>query len=444
MTDIIFKFDTEDYINPYAADGLLNIINILNKAGFKGCFQIVGKFAEALKKWNRTDIIEALKEHEIDIHSLAHSHHPTINEYTDLEDFDKALEIFYENEKECIRILKETFGVSSFNAACPPGASTSYVAHYGYYNLGIPVYIGDYSVDEKLGRPLFCCNVACLESFTGMDHFCDIGHKEIDDILERASKRNIAVLSNHPAMHMITTFCDELNFKGENTPENEWVLSPKRSEKDIETFIDNFSYMVESIKNNPQFRVVTCADINKRYCSSKRIIKRENLIEIKKQLDCELFPVTLPDSFCISDIFLACRDFLLGKEEHICGKVYGFLSEPYSADKELKIRYEDIKASANEIKDGFIPERIRVGTEVIGPSDWLYAALELLCEGKDETIITKKPWQIDFDQFPILKTLNHKGNWIHSKDFEDKYLSDRMRLQSWTYRLPANTQRKIF
>ena len=131
--------------------------------------------------------------------------------------------------------------------------------------------------------------------------------------------------------------------------------------------------------------------------------------EIKKQLDCELFPVTLPDSFCISDIFLACRDFLLGKEENICGKVYGFLSEPYSADKELKIRYEDIKASANEIKDGFIPERIRVGTEVIGPSDWLYAALELLCEGKDETIITKKPWQIDFDQFPILKTLKETG-----------------------------------
>lgn len=91
MTDIIFSFDTEDYVNKEAADAILNIANILREENVRGCFNVVGRLAESLVKWGRTDVIEALKYHEIDNHSLAHSHHPTINEYTDLADYDEAL-----------------------------------------------------------------------------------------------------------------------------------------------------------------------------------------------------------------------------------------------------------------------------------------------------------------------------------------------------------------
>jgi hypothetical protein len=33
---------------------------------------------------------------------------------------------------------------------------------------------------------------------------------------------------------------------------------------------------------------------------------------------------------------------------------------------------------------------------------------------------------------------------MHTKEFEDRYLSHRFRLQSWTIRLPKGTERKIF
>ena len=90
MTKIVFSFDVEDYVNPHAADGILYCAEILRKTGIRGCFNIVARLAQALVKWGRTDIIEALKYHELDLHSLAHSYHPTINEYTDLEDYEAA------------------------------------------------------------------------------------------------------------------------------------------------------------------------------------------------------------------------------------------------------------------------------------------------------------------------------------------------------------------
>ena len=48
------------------------------------------------------------------------------------------------------------------------------------------------------------------------------------------------------------------------------------------------------------------------------------------------------------------------------------------------------------------------------------------------------------DGFPRLRDLNYRGSRIHDRDWEDKYLSHRLRLQSRTIRLPAGTARRIF
>ena len=94
MTDIVFSFDTEDYVNDNSADGILRAAKLLRSKGIKGDFNVVGRLAEKLREWQRDDIIEELKHHEINNHSLAHSFHPTVNEYTDIEDFSAALDEF--------------------------------------------------------------------------------------------------------------------------------------------------------------------------------------------------------------------------------------------------------------------------------------------------------------------------------------------------------------
>jgi len=445
MPYIVFSFDTEDYVNPQGVDGILRCAEILRKEGIRGCFNVVAKLAEALGKWGRTDVIEALKYHEIDTHSYAHSMHPTINEYTDIEDYEEAKKRFFQNEWKARDILYHTFGVDKLPAACPPGASTSYVAHYGYAEMGIPVYCGDYFVDEVRGRNIWSCNILCTDYHHYLDRYLIANDTaQIDADFEKiAQEKDMYVLAHHPQMAIVDEFCDMVNFYRGNTPEKEWKLSRRKPKEDTETFYAHFEYLVKKLKKDPRFKIITYEDLANIYCRDERVITADDIAGLKAQLDEYFFPVTTPDSFCVSDIFLACRDLLLGKPSHTCGTVYGFLEEPYAVSEAVTVSAPELRASAASIGDGFLPQRIRVGSAELGPADWLRAALEVLC-GAKSVMVTPASWQIDMTQFPKIRDLNLKGSWIHTLDFEDRYLSHRMRQQSWTYRLPKHTKRTIF
>ena len=76
MTKVVISFDTEDYVNPLGADGILRTAQVLQSLGVRGCYNIVAWLAQALVKWERTDVLEALKYHETETHSLRHSTTP--------------------------------------------------------------------------------------------------------------------------------------------------------------------------------------------------------------------------------------------------------------------------------------------------------------------------------------------------------------------------------
>ena len=97
---------------------------------------------------------------------------------------------------------------------------------------------------------------------------------------------------------------------------------------------------------------------------------------------------------------------------------------------------EEITEGANQIKDGkMLPEYIMVGEKKIGPADWLFGALEVL-QGKSEVTLTPRNQLPSLDVLPETRDAYFKGTWRHSNSFEDKYLSDRLRLQAWTLRFP--------
>ncbi|MBQ7321607.1 MAG: hypothetical protein IJW99_05885 [Clostridia bacterium] len=445
MTYLVFSFDVEDYINPNAADGILWSAELLRREGIRGCFNIVGRLAEALVAWGREDVIEALKHHEIDLHSLAHSHHPTINEYTDLADYGAARAEFDRREHEAREIIGRIFGVDAFPAACPPGSSVSYVAHYGYAEMGVPIYTGDLLVDPVHGRPIHNCNVTSLDYHIYLEKFLLQNDRAgIDAHLDKvAGSMETYVMAHHPQMAIINKFCDLINFNGENVPPERWVLSPVRTAEETARFYENFAYLVKKVKNDPRFRIVTYEELAQIYCAEERRIDAALIPVLRDRLREDFFPLTEPGSYCLSDIFLACRDLLAGKDTHVCGKVYGFLEEPYAIEAPLTVTAEEIRAAAPTVGDGFLPTALRVGEHTVGPADWLRGALEVLC-GAERVELTPGPWQIDLNEFPAVRDMKLSDGWIHCASFRDRYLSHRFRLQSWTYRLPANSARRIF
>ncbi len=447
MTDIVFSFDVEDYVNPAGADSVLRYAQILRSEHIRGCFNVVGKYAQKLKEWGREDVIEALKYHEIETHSLTHSFHPTINEYTDIEDYDAAEAEFLKQEQECLEILKETFGIDSVASACPPGSNTSYVAHYGYAKMGIPVYDGDTLRELNRARPVNACNIWTTDyhflmgyKFRKMDEDAIKAHFD-----EVAQTKDLYICYSHPNMVSFNESWDEVNYWGGNLHEDGWVPSTPRDPEEVELIFSRFTYLVRLLKADPRFRITTYGDMAKELNAQKRVINKDTLCHLKAQLDEYFFPVTLPDSYCIADVFHACREMLLGAEEHECGWVQGFLEEPFAITSPVTVTQAELVESAKRIPaDGWLPRSIIVGSSILGIADWLRAALAVLCGGVKVVTVQPDVWQIDMDQFPNLRDRTYKGVWIHWDQLEDNYLSDRLRLQAWTFRLPKGSARKVW
>ncbi|MBE6966750.1 MAG: hypothetical protein E7441_12045 [Ruminococcaceae bacterium] len=436
MTDIIFSFDTEDFTSNEAADTIYREAEILRSEGVKGGFCIVGLLASQLMRWGRQDVIDALKHHDILTHSYGHSLHPTINEYTDTEDFGVAYSEFINQETEGVRLIKELTEEMDIYGACPPGNQKSYVAMYGYADMGLPIY-ADTVCDTTDGRGVFYCNIFHTSYTFLLENFLLERSDEeyMKQALDTLAKNKRAIIYTHPHCAIYTRHWDAINYYQVNKhPFGEWEKAPRRSPEETEQFYDSIKRFIQMIKEDGRFNITSYSELAKKLKNEpERDIRKSDIHYIREQL-CKNFATIEKTSYSIADVFLACKDILCGEEKHTCGKVYGFLKTPYAVKNKVVLSKEDIVLAAKEMDTKkFLPTKIRAGNEWIGPADWLRAAMDVIC-GAEEAVVMPDIQLPCFDTMPALRDVSFRGKWVMSDEFEDKYLSDRLRLQIWTMR----------
>ena len=439
-TKVIFAFDTEDFTSNEGADAIYTEAEILRLEGVRGCFCLVGLLAKQLENWGRTDVLEALSHHEINSHSYGHTLHPLINEYTDIEDFHAAKAEVLRQETECLELIRHATGREKVFAAVPPGNQKSYAAMYAYAEMGIPIY-ADTVCDTPKNDGVYYCNIyqmdysVCVDGEDGL--YMGDSEKEMHRILDYMATLRHATVYTHPHASLFRTHWDILNYDKENLCSfGNWKYSERYPQELIDTFYRNMRKFVRMVQADPRFEITTYEQIAAENAAwGPRILCKEALPLVAQQLKKELFPVLNPDSFCLTDIIRACRAFLLGADSYTCGTVHGFLSAPQAAAQEYTFSADEIRASATAIpEEGFLPPVISVNGKQIGPADWLYAALEVLTGAETVTAVPGRPQLPSLDCIPRTRDLALKGTWRHSDSFEDKYLSDRLRWQSWTMR----------
>ncbi|MBR6729541.1 MAG: polysaccharide deacetylase family protein, partial [Clostridia bacterium] len=341
MTDIIFSFDTEDFTSSYAADAVYAEAEILRKEGVKGGFCLVGLFAKQLKSWGKTDIMEALQHHIIGNHSYGHTLHPTINEYTDLADFDEAQQECLRQETESESLIQAAVHNAPVMFACPPGNQKSYVAMYTYADMGYPIY-ADTVCDTPDGQGVFYCNIYHTQytymlesSFKALD-----SEESIRNILDKLATQKRAIIYTHPHYALVTECWDSVNYKKENLhPFGKWQECKRRDSEATERFYVGLTRLIQMIKQDKRFRITNYEALAETLAAEgERIVTKEDIPVLSAALNKEFFPVLEPCSLSISDMFLACRDLLLGEKEHKCGKVYGFLEQPFAITEETVLR----------------------------------------------------------------------------------------------------------
>lgn len=437
MTEVVFSFDTENFTSNRGADGILNEAEILRKAGIKGCFCVTGLLADQLVNWKRDDVFEALKYHEISLHTYGHSLHPVIDEYTDIESYDDAYTEFIKQETKAVEMVKNATGVKALPAACPPGSQKSYVMMYGYADMGIPLFASSYAPED--GTEVYYCNICqlfyshCLESF-----LFDTSEEQLKALLDEIADKKRVIFYTHPDMSIYTTHWDIVNYnKFNKNTFGEWEFPVEHPREVQEKFLQNFNTLAELIVSDGRFKVTTYGEIaQKLETEGERVITLNDIPKIKESLEKDFTYLNSPCSLSIADVFGACRELLLGKNKYTCDKVYGFLSEPYTIAESVTLSAEEIKDAARALNwDGFLPTEIVVGGTKIGPADFLFAALSVLCGEKMVTLAPRKQIS-NLDILPFIRDRVFESKWLHGDDFKDDFLSDRLYYQAWTLRVP--------
>ena len=408
MTELIFSFDTEDFTSNEAANAILREAEILREEGVRGCFCLVGMLAEQLINWKRQDVIDALSHHEIANHTYGHSVHPLLNEYTDVEDAYEAIRRVTETEEKSIAAIKRATERNDIYAAVPPGNQKSYAGMYAFYKMGLPIFADTFS-DTVRGDGVFYCNVYNLSYTRALETFLfnELTDGDMTKILDELATKNRVIVYHHPNMAEFPVFWDKLNYYKENLSEyGKWILPEKRPAEDIERFFKNFRRFVKLVKADERFKITGYEEIAKKIISEKkRILKSSDAPLILEKLRENFSFIKAPIALSLSDCMKAARDFLLGKEEHVCGEVFGFLDTPYAVTAPVKVTKDELIKSASQIKDGeFLPTEFTVGDKKIGPADWLFASLEAI-SGKEIIEILPK------DQLPSLDT-KHRNNTL--------------------------------
>jgi len=103
LCKLFLTFDVEDFISRNSIFILDKILEALKNRDLKALFFITGHMAEKLRDFPQT--VDLLSEHQIGYHSSSHSVHPTIFEFTDVDDYRKAYEVSLERETSHINPL---------------------------------------------------------------------------------------------------------------------------------------------------------------------------------------------------------------------------------------------------------------------------------------------------------------------------------------------------
>ena len=331
MTKFIFSFDTEDFTSERAADAITKEAQILTEEGITGCFCIVGLLAEQLERWGRYDVIDALSHHEIANHTYGHSVHPLINEYTDIENAEEAIKRVIETEEKSLSAIKRVFKRDDICAAVPPGNQKSYAAMYAFAKMGLPVF-ADTFCDTDSSEGVYYCNVFNLAYNRSLEGFLfnDLSDDDMKAVLDELAKNKRVIMYHHPNMAIYSVFWDKLNYYKSNLAKfGEWQIPEERPAEKIEKFYANFRRFARLVKNDGRFELTSYSKVKDEISRDpERTVKKSDVPFIYESLKKNFGPIRGDLPLSIADCVLAVKDFLLGKEEHACGDVYGFLAPP--------------------------------------------------------------------------------------------------------------------
>lgn len=449
--DVLLWFDTEDYVLPASDDAALRLAEMLTAEGVRATFKVVGEKARTLERRGRTDVIEALKRHEIGYHSNWHSVHPTPAQYLSMLGWDEGVEEFLRREASGVEDLRRIFGQSP-GCYGQPGSSWGPQAFGALRRLGIPVYMDAGSHVNLDHKPLWYGGILTLFRLehtlrTGLG-----GDKDLEAAKAKFSEARGRILGQgggvvhvfyHPCEWVHRQFWDGVNFAGgANPPREAWKAPPQKTEEESRVAYETFHAYLRWMKAQPGVRFLTAREALAVYRDRARgrAFSDAELREIaagvgeeigfQRRGDCTLAP---------SEIFALLNARIAGMAAGLDDTPFGPSTPVAEMHAPVTTTWSQVERTAADVhgylgRHGRLPPAVWLGSESVPPEAWLRALAEVLpaaLEGRPPATVEVKPARLATERH-VARNSPTLWGWLFPKGWNAPALMELARRQAWT------------
>lgn len=454
---IILWFDTEDYILPQSDDAAKRVADTLTELGVRATFKVVGEKARILERRGRTDVIEAVKRHEVGYHSNTHSQHPTPAEYEEPLGWDEGVREFTRRERSGFDDVARIFGQTP-TCYGQPGSSWAPQSFGALHAWGVNVYLDEAGQVGLNGKPFWYGGL--LNIFNTREGG-RIRANETWSNLEDAKRQfagfhksmsaagGIVSIFFHPCEFVHARFWDGVNFAhGANPPREEWKLPPMKSPDEQERSFRYLADMVRFLKAYPNVRFITASEALKLYedRAKSHSFSRKDLADIAAKVGTNIgFQERGDHTLSPADIFALLNRFVVQGGLHPGDKVgelpiFGPASAS-EANTAADVPWSQFERTAKVVQSFLdthhqIPPTVWLGSIRVSPESYL-AALAAVTTALQKT--GAPPARVSFPAAKLATTRYvaedkpSLWNWvIFPEGFHAPNLMALARLQAWT------------
>ncbi len=425
---VILWFDTEDYILPASDDAALKVATWLNQEGIRATFKVVGEKARTLERRGRTDVIDALKKHEIGYHANFHSTQPSPAMYLSNLGWDEGVAEFDRREGPGFQDVKRILGQAP-TCYGQPGSSWGPQSFGAMKKWGMGVYLDAGRHVSLDGRPHYYCGLLTLYHLTHTLRTNLGGPKDLkqaEDRFVEARKKlldeggGVVSIFYHPCEFVHKQFWDAVNFnKGANPPREEWKQPPQKTEEESRIAYESFEGYIRFIKRFPEVQFVTATDLAAIYRDTTRGRKLAagEIRDIARGVaDDVSFQRRDDRAYSASEVFALLNAALLVRTSGTGdGSGLELTDTPFGPTGAPPARTEPVLTDANQFRrtaedvqkylaaHGRVPSIVWLGSAAVTPEAYLVALARLV--------------QVQFDGKPLPEKIELKAAKLAAERF---------------------------
>ena len=450
---VILWFDTEDYLLPASDDAALWVADFLTREGIRGTFKVVGEKARTLERRKRTDVITALKKHEIGYHSNYHSVHPTPAQYLNDLNWDEGVEEFDRREGPGVKDVERVFGQKP-SCYGQPGSSWGPQSYGALKKWGMFYLDSGRHVDLD-GKP---CHFAGVLNLYRLTHTirADLNKpEELEKATERFAEARKKLLAEgggivstvyHPCEWVHLQFWDGVNFaKGANPPRDKWVRPPQKTEEQTRISKRIFVDYVMFMKRFKDVEFITASQAARLYADRAvgRTFRPAELRAIAAKVADGLTHQTHGDyTLSPAEVFDLLNRYVAGeKEPKLTDAPLGPTSRVIALREPVTADASQLKRTAVDVADAMkrsnrVPGTVWLGSTGVPPEAYLKAiakvALEMLDGKPMPGSIRFTEAKLDSEKYVASDDPKLWGWVIFPPGFRAPALMDLAKRQAWT------------